>query len=1565
MVVIGPRVAAVPTGFARLLLGLCVAVSLLLAVGTSVARAAAMVSVDPTSSGALTIDPTGGSGAAEGVFASVQEGTVVQYMPVTKVVSRVAMGPFMRDPSCSGDPYLNLAIYEYLDGSSYSNDTQYIGESEWNLPHNGGQDVTTTPGILRWTLHQPVTLQAGHTYLFASSLVDGSCNSLEMVVWPHGGQVDAGPYPSNGQCPHGPWVGQGNSDVGMMIYNDGGGGQTCANATLNPQQMPVGWLAVDAYGVETTTGSSSSNITPCSLSGSGAKPVFWRTDPGSTQFGPLSDYWCTFSQFGQPGQQLAGGWFWARPWAQDGQAFPQDIYLSLNDNPEAALPTGFGGWNPSAPNLVHVHCGDPVDCATGNLFETQTDISVPFHGLALGLSRTYNSQAAATATAPGVFGYGWSSILDTRLVIDQSRSLATVYQANGSAATFYVNANGSFSAPGTWMQSTLVKQADGTYLFTLPDRTALVFDSSGRFKLEADRNGNTIAASYDGSGHATSLSDGAGRSIALTYNPDGTVSSAQDPDGHMAYYSYSSQNLTQVTEVDGGQWKFGYDSPHLLTSMTDPDNHQVTTVYDSSNRVISQTDAMNRKRTWSYLTPSGGGTETVITNPAGDVTDELFNSTGEPTQITHALGTPLAATAYYTYDGNGLETSYKNEDNKTWLYGYDAAGNRNSVTDPLGHQTLWTYDAQHDLTQTQTPLGHLTTIAYDANGNRTSVSRTLTETGQTQTTGYGYNLAGDLESTTDALHHTWTYGTDAAGDRTSTTTPNQYTTTATYDADGNVISTVAANGNGPIAQPALWTTTITVDAFGRPTDIKDPLGHHTTMVYDSAGNLTDSTDRDGRHTQYVYNADNELTSTIRPDQSTVQTGYDADGQMTSQTDGNNQLTTYDRNAREQIATITDPKHRQTQLAYDPAGQNTTVTDAANRTTTYTYNDAGELTKIHYSSGNPADRTYSYDADGNQTGVGSDVYTYDSLDRLVSTANQYGQTAGYTYNLNNQVTNIAYPKAITPSASLSVTPSVTTGTVTRVFDPDGNLTKVTDWLSHTTTYGYDANGNLTSAAMPDGTNEAYGYNNNDQLTSINDTSGGGFTFNANYTRTPGELLQTLAETNGTSGTSQTFTYDSVARLKTVATTSTPTSTGTYGYDNADNLITEPTTTGTATQTYDAAHQLTSSTDSGTGVAQAFTYDQLGERTSQTASTTGAKQSYSYDQDGQLSTYTSAQQNAVNNLGGGTTPTATYSYGADGLRTDRYTNNLHNLATYDHTSGLPLLLTDGATSYIYGPDQLPLEQISATGTVSYYHHDQLGSTRALTDSNGHPTNTYNYDAYGNLQGTTAAAAAATNPLLYAGQYTDPESGLQYLRARYYDPATGQLITSDPLTSETRQPYSYANDNPINGADPTGLDCGLLDPGGCVNDLAGTDVGGDIVNTANQLSDYAGIASGACALTMFWNGVGEACLVAGSLAGAVNAATDVAQVFEGCRSVGSAAISIAGDGLLGGAGSKLFRAGSDAFDEATALRDSGGLWNRAVGGLGRLAGQTARLGGATLNASGNALSNINAASSACGCS
>jgi|GEM_PF-2757726 len=64
-------------------------------------------------------------------------------------------------------------------------------------------------------------------------------------------------------------------------------------------------------------------------------------------------------------------------------------------------------------------------------------------------------------------------------------------------------------------------------------------------------------------------------------------------------------------------------------------------------------------------------------------------------------------------------------------------------------------------------------------------------------------------------------------------------------------------------------------------------------------------------------------------------------------------------------------------------------------------------------------------------------------------------------------------------------------------------------------------------------------------------------------------------------------------------------------------------------------------------------------------------------------------------------------------------------------------------------------------------------------------------------------ASTPFGYTGQYQDQESGLVYLRARYYDPATELFISRDPLEQKTGQPYVYAYGNPVNFVDPAGLE------------------------------------------------------------------------------------------------------------------------------------------------------------------
>jgi RHS repeat-associated protein len=203
---------------------------------------------------------------------------------------------------------------------------------------------------------------------------------------------------------------------------------------------------------------------------------------------------------------------------------------------------------------------------------------------------------------------------------------------------------------------------------------------------------------------------------------------------------------------------------------------------------------------------------------------------------------------------------------------------------------------------------------------------------------------------------------------------------------------------------------------------------------------------------------------------------------------------------------------------------------------------------------------------------------------------------------------------------------------------------------------------------------------------------------------------------------------------------------------------------------------------------YAYDARGNRTGIT--TLGATTTLTYDQASRLTGFGAS---------------ATYAYNGDGLRVSKTVSGATTAFTWDEAEGLPLTLVAGSTDYIYGPGGSPLEQINGS-SVLYFTHDQLGSTRLLTDGNGAVQATFTYDAYGGLTGKTGTATAA---LGFAGEYTDPESGLIYLRARYYDSSTTQFLSRDPAVSKTRTPYGYVGNNPLNGKDPKGRDPWWQDP------------------------------------------------------------------------------------------------------------------------------------------------------------
>jgi RHS repeat-associated protein len=1044
--------------------------------------------------------------------------------------------------------------------------------------------------------------------------------------------------------------------------------------------------------------------------------------------------------------------------------------------PPPVFPTEtLGGSNPSEDVQTCNMTATPVNCSTGDFWHTFDDISIPGRGVPLSLSRTYNSLSAGNDSA---FGHGWSWNYGSSVNFDAGTGTAVVTQEDGSQVSFYDNGTGTFTPP-PHVEAKLVKNSDGSWTFTRRAMQIFDFDASGRLTAEKDLNGYTTSISYPNSSHVV-VTDPAGRLLTFTLDNSGHVTGVTDPIGRTESFTYdSSGNLTDAIDVGGGHWQFTYDSNHYLLTMRSPrfygdtsttPSPVVTNVYDTNGRVTSQSDQLGRTTTFAY---DDVNSTTTVTNPKGNVTFEQY-ANGQLVSLIKGYGTSSAATTTYTYDPASAAVATVTDSNgHTTSYTYDANGNQTGQTDALGHSTSATYSSLNDLTSATDANGNVTHYTYDSNGNIQTKTQVLnTGSGsENETTTYTYgdgSHPGDVTKVTDPMGHSTTYTYDSYGDVITATDADGNKTTYNYNGPvsiGWVMSQVSPKGNVPGANTAQYTTTYTRDNYGRVLTTKDPdwvssnpAAHIATNVYDADGNLTSSTDGSENTTTYAYDAAGERTKTTNPNGTTQQASYYGDGSIHTQTDGNGHTTTYAYDPRGDVSSVTDPLSRATNYVYDGSGNvineinpGGSCSGTVSGCTTYSYDADNRATGITYSDGTHS-VSYQYDNDGNKIqmtdGTGSSYWSYDSLGRLTSQSEGSGATVTYGYNKDSQVSSITYPGSLT---------------VNRTYDNAGNMTSVKDWLGNTDRFTHDPDSNQTSTKYGNDITDVSSFDNADQLTNIN--IGKGLAI-FNYTRNGnGSLTGTTA--TGVTPTTESFGYDQNNQLNNYNGQN-------LTYDNAGNLTT---TDSGSTVSYDNADEITGVTSGGTTTS--FGYNTQGDRVS------AGSASYSYNQIDQMTAY----------INGATS--ATYQYDGTGQRTSKTVNGNTNAFVYDNAEGTSQILSDGTNDYIYGPGGIPLEQINGS-TVTYLHRDQLGSTRVLTDQNKNVVGTYSYDAYGN---TTSKTGAASTPLEFAGQYKDTESGLYWLRARYYDPSTGSFTSVDPLASATKAIYKYAGNSPSNATDPTG--------------------------------------------------------------------------------------------------------------------------------------------------------------------
>jgi RHS repeat-associated protein len=919
------------------------------------------------------------------------------------------------------------------------------------------------------------------------------------------------------------------------------------------------------------------------------------------------------------------------------------------------------------------------------------------------------------------------------------------------------------------------------------------YDSNDN-KVEEWNNYNPLAAhtlyTYDSLGNQTSVQDPLGHVTRYTYTSRKQVQDIFDPNGNQTHNEYdeATGNLTSTVVVGSGvaATSYNYLSGGLVESITDPQNIATHFTYDGNGNLASQTvnvngvdittsfsfDANGRKQWQKIDRTKADNTKETLTTSYGYTDAGLLTSTTYPDGTSTAVEYNTLGKQKDTQDANGNHTQYlyypdghlqtvTYSDGTTEQYTYDADGNKETYQDRGGHVTKYCYDKTDRLKKTIAPADN-----------------TFTET--------DYDYAGRVTRTVDANTNVTTYGYDDANRRTSIIEGDganeARTTTFGYDAAGNQISVTDGKGN---------VTYYDYDALNRQYRIRYPDNTQELSAFDGNGRVTDKYDQAGQHTLYGYDELGRLRHVYQAyDTLQLHTSYEYDevGNRISQTDATTVHTTkfaYDKMGRRQSRTLPDGASTES-YAYDNNGNLKTRTDFNGHQTQYFYDTLNRLTcKTPSSSPDQATAcadaravNFTYTATGRRATMtdpsGTTTYHYNDRDRLEWKLTPFGQL-NYTYDNAGDVQSIA--SSNTNGASM-----------TYGYDHLNRLQSVTVPGQSPTTYSYDPAGNLGGYAYPNGVSTTYvNYDSLNRLTEMG--SAKGTTVLAHYMYTLGDTGNRIKVVEASGRTVQ-YGYDDIYRLNAEIISGDTHSTNgvvVYTYDNVGNRKQLNSTLGAVPPgnwNYDADDRLTVQGTSDPA------YDANGN----TIALAGILNTYDFEnhlaQHGAVSIVYDGDGNRVSETVGG-------------VRTN-YLVDTQNPTGYAQVMEE---LQSGAVvrRYTWGQWLIAKDEVGDTTQTSYYGYDGHGSMRFLTDTSGAVTDTYDYDAFGNLIHSTGTTP---NNFLFAGEQFDTALGLYYNRARYLDVKVGRFWGMDTYEGNSGNPislhkYLYTNGNPVSGIDPSGND------------------------------------------------------------------------------------------------------------------------------------------------------------------
>lgn len=1039
-----------------------------------------------------------------------------------------------------------------------------------------------------------------------------------------------------------------------------------------------------------------------------------------------------------------------------------------------------------------------------------------------------------------------------------------------------------------------------------------------------DPDGNETHNHYDSHGNLVESSDPLGRTSYYEYGFEDELLAATDPAGTTTTYVYDGAGnlLEKETPLyETGEFAlttYAYEgAPGELTSVTDPDGHTIQIGYDKAGDRTSVTNADGKETTYVY---NADGERTSMVSPAGN----------------EAGGNAAAHTTSYVYDADGERTSETNPLGHTTTFGYDATGNRTAVTDPNGHMTKEVYDADNELTKVIRPdgsilktewdaagnittqidgAGHATTYAYDALSRLTSVTDP-----NDHTTSYGYDPAGNKTEVINAEGEVTEYGYDPAGELVSIEysdgiTPSVY---MEYDADGNRTELYDGTGISTFTYDSLNRMTSATDGGGttvayeydlacRLTGLTYPNGKSVKRSYDPAGNLTGVEDWLGHTTKFAYGADSNLEKELYPNGVVTQRTYDNADRLEAITDtrGGTQLAafSYTRDAAGQLAsesvengeseTVAFSRNSLDQLTaangtlygYDAADNPTTF----GQETTQQFDPANELTTAMSPGEVPKEEEQKEEGkeEGGKGGeeeqgggpkgpseephsepAASPTVDGEGIARLTKPRQLTSRT------LHAQQAGDLLTVFVSAAGSGQRVDTVSGGGLrwSKVAHQGGAGGTSEIWqarasgrFSGRVTIGLIRKTRFATATIVAFTNNAYvssqaasrGHRSLplDRITAPPGAVVWGVGHSSGESRrpaaTPGQALVSQFFNRHTRLAGWVQNAGTVAGDTALSIASPSTHWMLLGVAIASGGAQAASVTRASASVASAGHHIAS--DVGI-VTRNFSYNARGDRTSEEVAG-GITRLLTYDQADRLV--------EVNG-------NIEYAYNGDGLRTSKTVNGITGEFVWNQAELLPELLQDASTYYIYGPEGEPIEQITGT-TATYLHGDQQGSTRLLTNGTGNVIGRYDYNPWGSV--VRHSGSAATN-LQYDGQYTDSETGYQYLRARYYDPATGQFLTADPAFAATWSRHGFTGNDPLDATDATGLSW--------YNPFSWSP---NTWKTIGEVAGVAGVVAGGVALCAATACLGDAAVAA------IGGSATLAVIGEGAETVGLGAAALGG--------------------------------------------------------------------------